>query len=73
LKNSSTQARPGGNPFFVEQFLQLLQQHEGYLRFSFQTYRWEWSNVVDIRQGANIISSEVADVVASSMRKLDHT
>jgi predicted ATPase len=62
--------KTGGHPFFVDQFLKLLQR-EGYLSFSFMSCQWEWIDVAEIRQGMSIICSKVADVVASSMRRLE--
>lgn len=66
-------AKTNGNPFFVEQFFHLLQQ-EGYLQFSYNTSQWEWTNVNEIQNAMSIVSSEVADLVANSMRSLNkHT
>lgn len=65
-------AKTLGNPFFVEQFFHLLQS-EGYLKFSFLSCEWEWGDVNEIQHAMSIVSSEVADVVADSMRSLDKT
>jgi predicted ATPase len=63
------QEKTGGNPFFVVQFIRLLER-QGLLVFSFNSCRWEWKDASEVRQATAIVSSEVAEMVASSMRKL---
>jgi predicted ATPase len=54
-----------GNAFFVIQFLQMLR-NDRFLTFSLSSLKWEWGNVDKIKA----ISDNVADVVASTMKKL---
>jgi predicted ATPase len=57
-----------GNPFFVTQFLRLLQE-ENLLNYSFTTFRWEWSDVQAIQREMNV-SDNVADIIAVMMSRL---
>ncbi|KAL3921125.1 MAG: hypothetical protein SGILL_002912, partial [Bacillariaceae sp.] len=54
-----------GNPFFVIQFLQMLR-NDRFLSYSLSTLKWEWGDVDKIKA----ISDNVADAVASTMKKL---
>jgi predicted ATPase len=58
----------GGNPFYALQFLKTLCE-EDLLRYSLVSYQWEW-NTIDQIQRIVKVSENVADIVASSMRKL---
>ena len=57
-----------GNPFFVMQFLKLLQE-ENLLNYSFTTFQWEWSDVQAIQKEMNV-SENVADIIAVMMSRL---
>ena len=63
--------KTAGNPLFVQRFLYLLEQ-QGYLSYCFMTCTWEWKDVNEIRQAVSIESHEVVEVIASSMKSLDH-
>ena len=60
--------KTGGNPFYVLQFLRLLQ-HEELLKYSFKDFHWEWGDVETI-QNATMLSQNVADIVAKSILRL---
>jgi hypothetical protein len=57
-----------GNPFFVTQFLKLLQE-ENLLNYSFTTFHWEWSDVQAIQKEMHV-SDNVADIIAVMMSRL---
>lgn len=63
-------SKTNGNPFFVDQFFKLLQR-EGYLTFSFMKSSWEWEDVNRVEAAVSIVSTEVADIVASSITSMD--
>ena len=60
--------KTGGNPFFAIQFLQLLRDEE-FVKYSFQSLKWEWTDVATIQSATNV-SENVADVVAATMKRL---
>ena len=61
--------KTGGNPFYICQFLRLLQD-EGYLFYSLRTFRWEWCNADEIQEATSILSDNVAEMVTASIEKL---
>ena len=56
-----------GNPFFVIQCMELLQQH-GHLRYSYQTFEWEWD--LNAIQAETDIADCVVEIVASKIQRL---
>lgn len=63
--------KTGGNPFSVQQFVQLLQQ-EGYLKYDFSSLKWTWVKADEIRQAMAIVSTQVACLVSQKMRTLEN-
>jgi len=60
--------RTAGNPFYVLQFLRLVSE-EGLLHFSLHALQWEWCDQEKIKCSVKL-SDEVADIVASTVKRL---
>ena len=62
-----THTHTGGNPFWVIQFLQMLQDNES-LRYSFENYRWIW----DLRRivTETNMTANVVDIISNKIEKL---
>jgi predicted ATPase len=61
------QSKTGGNPFFVVQFLQLLEER-GLLFYSLLSYRWEWDT--ERIYSETEISDNVVDVAAMKIQEM---